>query len=357
MASSCTSSPGFPPVSTTMEQSGTSNGVKDLIYLLTVEHPENTEEEFDLTQLQVVDAQEEEFDLTGLHDINDGGFTDQEIEYKLESLASNKFKATAYAAAFAAMALKEKADKPTKPNNHANDPNTAPACAVHGCKEKAYTNTHTSWCPKHEDQMIDPIRKDFLQEVSKWPSWLQDKIKAFEGIKFSVQDIHYCLFEVAVPRLKDLMSRVSCVSLKAKINDMLKAIATYKERFGLIPGVALMLLTFAVTILFAFGSVLLTPVVQALTFCAAAGTALIATVVGVGVWRNRTFFVKLGYGALIGAGVTMLAFGPGAFTAGALLGAGVTGWYLLANEKRDENAVKSEEPKNPVPSAKGKGKK
>jgi hypothetical protein len=303
--------------------------VKDLIHLLNVEDSGNsTEEEIDLTHLQVVDVPEEEFDLTDLHDINDSGFTDVEIEVKLERLATNKFKATGYAAAFAAMALKEKANKPTKPH----DPNNPPTCAVHGCKEKAYTNAHTSWCQKHEAQMIDPIRKDFLEEVTKWPNWLQDKIKAFQGIKLSVNDIHHCLFEVAVPKLKGLMSRVADIALKVKINDMLKAIATYRERFGQIPGVAFMLLTFAVTILFAFGSAVLAPFVPALSFCAAAGAALIAMVVGVGVWRNKTFLVKLGCGALIGAGVAMLALGPAAATAGALIGAGMTGWFLVVTE-------------------------
>jgi hypothetical protein len=359
MSSSCTSLPRFPPAPTTIEQS--TDGVKDLLQLLSVEHPLNsTEEEIDLTQLQVDDDQEEEFDLTDLHEINDGGFTDLEIEEKLEKLATNKFKATGFAAAFAASALKEKANKTTKPN-HSHDPNDPPTCAIFGCKEKAYTNTHTSWCQKHEDQMIDPIRNDFLQEVSKWPDWLQDKINAFGSIKLSVDDVHHCLFEVAVPKLKDLMSRVKGISLKAKINDMLKAIATYKARFGLIPGVAFMLLTFAVTILFAFGSVLLAPIVPALTFCAAAGTALVATVVGVGVWRNRAFLVKLGYGAMIGAGVTMLTFGPAAAAAGALIGAGMTGWYLLPKEQRvemyDEIAAKNEELKKHVRSSLGGSKK
>ena len=113
-----------------MEQSA--DGVKDLLHLLSVDHPLNsTEEEIDLTQLQVVDDQEEEFDLTDLHEINNDGFTDLEIEEKLEKLATNKFKATGFAAAFAASALKEKANKANKPN-HSHDPNAPPTCAISG---------------------------------------------------------------------------------------------------------------------------------------------------------------------------------------------------------------------------------
>lgn len=307
------------------------------------------EEEIDLTDLTslVEDTvnplltgggriDEEEIDLTSLAD--DAAFTDQEIEDQSNELAKNKFKIAA-SAAFAVKALQVKAEK-TKPIH-----DTSGICAASGCNEKAYTDKHVSWCPKHEDELVEPVCKDFQQEILKWPEWLQLKIQAFESIKLDLDEIHQLLYEVAVPKLKELLPRTA-EEAKSR-QHMLKAVATYKARFNPIPRMALLLLVLAMAIIFAFASSLIAPFVPALIFCAAAGTALVTTVIGVGVWRSRVLLVNVGCGAMIGAGVGMLALRPAGAAAGALMGAGVAGFFCAPKEERGEIrgkiATKSEE--------------
>ena len=266
------------------------------------------EEEFDLTEStlnsnwRVTKGQmEEELDSIEI-DGSDTAFSDDEIEQLLNALANNKSSLVA-SAAFAAKALQVKADS-VQPRS---DSNGSASCDVCGCNDVPYPDSSVSLCQKHEDLLIDSVRKDFRKELLTWPAWLQRKIQELEDIKLTACEFHQLLYVVAVPKLKELKPRTEHEATYRR--DMLRAIATYKTRFNLISGALSLLLTLSMTMLFAFASDMVATFLPAVDFCAAAGTALMAIVVGVGTWRSRVLTIPMGYAAMIGAGVGMLSLG------------------------------------------------
>ena len=265
------------------------------------------EEEYDITECTLnpnwkasKDPIEKEFDTVELDD--DVAFSDAEIERQLSELAKHKSN-FASSAAFAAKALHVKAD-PARPSSH---PDGSILCAACGCNEVPCTDSPVSWCQKHEDLLLDSVRSDFRTEILTWPAWLQRKIQELESINLTVNDFHQLLYVVAVPKLKELKPRTEEEAICRR--EMLKAIATYKARFNLIPGALSLMVTLSITMLFAFASDMVAPFLPAVVFCAAAGTALMAIVVGVGMWRSRALTIPMGYVAMIGAGVGMLSMG------------------------------------------------
>ncbi|KAI2510524.1 hypothetical protein MHU86_3944 [Fragilaria crotonensis] len=112
------------------------------------------EEQCNLPHFQIAHDHEHEFVTTDLVKRNESGFTDNEIDSMIKDLAMCKVKGLGSAAAFAASALKTEADKSAK---------------------------HNSWCPKYEDQIIAPIKKDFKKAISSWPFWLRMLIENFES--------------------------------------------------------------------------------------------------------------------------------------------------------------------------------
>ena len=136
--------------------------------------------------------------------------------------------------------------------------------------------------------------------------WLQRKIQELESINLTVYEFHQLLYVVAVPKLKELKPRTEEEATYRR--EMLRAIATYKARFNLVPGVLSLLVTISMTMLFAFASDRVAPFLPGVVFCAAASTALMAIVVGVGMWRSKVL-TPMGYVAMIGVGVGMLSLG------------------------------------------------
>lgn len=268
------------------------------------------EEEFDLTECtlnpnwRVTKGQmEDELDSVELDD-SDSTFSDDEIEQQLHELANTYNKANlAASASFAAKALQYKAES-VRPCSDSNSP---ASCDVCGCNEVPCTGSPLSLCQKHEDLLIDSVRKDFRKELLTWPAWLQRKVQELENIELTISELHQVLCYVAVPKLKELKPRTEEESNCRR--DMLKAIATYKTRFDLLPGALSLLMTLSMTILFAFGSDMVATFLPAAVFSAAAGTALMAIVVGVGTWRSRALTIPTGYAAMIGAGCGMLSLG------------------------------------------------
>lgn len=267
------------------------------------------EEEFDLTECtlnpnwRVTKVQmEEEFDSIDLDD-SDGTFSDDEIEQELNGLANNNKSNLAASAAFVAKALQIKAES-ARP---CSDSNGSASCDVCGCNEVPCTDSPLTLCQKHEDLLIDSIRKDFRKELLMWPAWLQRKVQELENIKLTISELRQLLDVVAVPKLKELKPRTEEEATYRR--NMLNAIATFNTRLNLLPGVLSLLLMLSMTMLFAFSSDLVATFFPAVAFCAAAGTALIAIVVGVGTWRSRALIIPVGYAAMIGAGVGMLSLG------------------------------------------------
>ena len=206
-------------------------------------------------------------------------------------------------AAFAVKALQVKAES-ARP---CSDSNGSTSCDVCGCNEVPCTGSPLSLCQKHEDLLIDSVRKDFRKEVLTWPAWLQGKVQELEDIKLTISELNQLLDVVAVPKLKELTPRTEEEANYRR--EILKAIATYKTRFNLLPGALSLLLTLSMTMLFAFASDLVATFLPTVIFCAAAGTALVAIVVGVGMWRSQALTIPMGYAAMIGAGVGMLSLG------------------------------------------------
>lgn len=308
---------------------------------LTTSKIEHDEAEIDLRghTFQVF-VDEPEIDLTS--------WTDQEIEEEMVDIAKTPKLQTA---TVLIAALKIKPDKtstvslPTALTNDAHGANhhTTGICAAPSCKKPAFTSKHISWCEEHEQALVDPIRKDFESKRLTWPQWLQDWVSSFEESSLSIDEAHRLLYEVAVPKLHEIsryLEKDSTNKEDARISNkecqqILGAIGTYKARFNPLPGVVLFLVELALLFIVAFYRAFGLPATAAVTaFCAVAATALITTVIGVGIWRARTFFLKLGCGALVGAGVGTLVLGPLGGAAGALIGAGVTG--LLNNPKNME---------------------
>ncbi|KAI2508359.1 hypothetical protein MHU86_6033 [Fragilaria crotonensis] len=193
------------------------------------------EEEFDLTECtlnpnwRVTKGQiEEEFDSIDLDD-SDGTFSDDEIEQELNGLATNNKSNLVASAAFAAKALQTK----TESARPCSDSNGSASCDVCGCNEVPCTDSPLSLCQKHEDLLIDSVRKDFRKELLMWPAWLQRKVQELENIKLTISELRQLLDVVAVPKLKELKPRTEEEATCRR--DMLKAIATYNTRFNLLP--------------------------------------------------------------------------------------------------------------------------